>query len=745
MIPSRANLGVLAGIAFAAFALPISLEAQAVPADTVPRPRVGLALSGGAARGFAHAGVIEVLEGAGVPVDAIAGTSMGSVIGGLYASGFSTSQLRAVTAQVDWDRMFSDEPDRRNLPMERKTEAGRTLVTLPVREGLPRLPSSILTGQRISQLLAGLTWHVHPIDDFRDLPIPFVALATDVETGEAVVLDHGFLADAIRASLAIPSLFAPVQIDGRFLIDGGIARNLPSPDAADLGADIVICSDVTEPLAPADSLVSLLDILNQTISFRMVERRNRDAERCDILIQPDIEGIASADFGRAEAIVERGRAAARAALDSLRALGITGRAEPSGRATRKPVSDRVHVQAVRVSGLRRTPEGTLRGSLELRTPAVLSVRDVNEAVTRVYDTGLFQRVSYRLDPVPAADPSGASPDSAARVLVVDVEDEGQDWVGASYRYEGRYKASILATAALRNLLLNGTTLLADLRLGEQTRVAAEFQRRSGWDLAPLVLLRGEWKRSPFDLYEDGRRVSDPRVRVGLVEAFAGAGVGYAAIVGAAIKFEGTEADPADLVQDWAGGRQEYATLSGIARLDTRDRLTFPRRGVAVLGKTEWAEGTLWGGDEFSHHVLDLDASIPVSRVVSVRVRATAGTADGPDLPPAYLFFVGGSNDFYMYPDRHFSFAGLRVEERRGQHLQAALLGAQWEFLPDLFALGQLNAAALPEEWRIDAEDWFSGFGLGAGLRSRFGSVRLMVTGGEVSGGVRFEIDVGFAF
>jgi NTE family protein len=523
MIPSRANLGVLAGIAFAAFALPISLEAQAVPADTVPRPRVGLALSGGAARGFAHAGVIEVLEGAGVPVDAIAGTSMGSVIGGLYASGFSTSQLRAVTAQVDWDRMFSDEPDRRNLPMERKTEAGRTLVTLPVREGLPRLPSSILTGQRISQLLAGLTWHVHPIDDFRDLPIPFVALATDVETGEAVVLDHGFLADAIRASLAIPSLFAPVQIDGRFLIDGGIARNLPSPDAADLGADIVICSDVTEPLAPADSLVSLLDILNQTISFRMVERRNRDAERCDILIQPDIEGIASADFGRAEAIVERGRAAARAALDSLRALGITGRAEPSGRATRKPVSDRVHVQAVRVSGLRRTPEGTLRGSLELRTPAVLSVRDVNEAVTRVYDTGLFQRVSYRLDPVPAADPSGASPDSAARVLVVDVEDEGRDWVGASYRYEGRYKASILATAALRNLLLNGTTLLADLRLGEQTRVAAEFQRRSGWDLAPLVLLRGEWKRSPFDLYEDGRRVSDPRVRVGLVEAFAGAG------------------------------------------------------------------------------------------------------------------------------------------------------------------------------------------------------------------------------
>ncbi|MCL7960091.1 MAG: patatin-like phospholipase family protein, partial [marine benthic group bacterium] len=274
------------------------------------RPRIGLALSGGSARGFAHVGVLQVLEEAGVPVDAIAGTSMGSVVGGLYSSGLSTEELRAVAAEVDWDRMFSDAPDRRNLPVERKVEEGRTVFGLPIVDGAPRLPSGIVQGQRITQLLTGLTWHVHPVRDFRTLPVPFAAIATDAETGEAVVLDHGFLADAIRASLAIPSVFAPVEIEGRYLIDGGIVRNLPTPEVRALGADIVICSDVTKPLATADSLQTLVDILTQTMAFRTVERRDIDAELCDVMILPDIEGLNSADFASADEIIARGRAAA---------------------------------------------------------------------------------------------------------------------------------------------------------------------------------------------------------------------------------------------------------------------------------------------------------------------------------------------------------------------------------------------------------------------------------------------------
>ncbi len=714
------------------------------PVQDQARPRIGLALSGGSARGFAHVGVIEVLNEAGVPVDAIAGTSMGSVIGGLYASGLSTEELRAVASDVNWNRVFSDAPERRNLPVERKVEEGRTVLGLPIRKGVPKLPSGIIQGQRITQLLTGLTWHAHPVRDFRELPTPFVAVATDAETGEAVVLSHGFLPEALRASLAIPSVFAPVEIDGRFLIDGGVARNLPTPDVVDLGAELVICSDVTEPLATADSLQSLVDILSQTIAFRTVERRDRDAERCDVMIRPDIKGIASADFARAEEIMARGRTAAAAALDSLRALGIVGLPVEEEGGRREPLTDPAPVMAIRITGLDRTPEATVRRSLGIVAPDTVDVRKVNEAVSRVYDTGLFNRVSYRLDLAEAGEPGGlADPD--ARVLEVQVEDRARDWLGVGYRYDGRYKASILGTAALRNLLIGGSTVLAELRLGEQTLFAAEFQKRRGWKVAPLIGLRGEYRRSPFDLYEEGKRVAEPRVKVRYADAFLGLGIGYSTAIGVALKFESGESDEAELAPDWNGGKQTYFTLSGVLELDTHDRAMFPRSGVALRARTEWSEGALGSGDDFSHHVIDVDAVVPVSSSVSLRGRFTAGTNDGPDIPDYYKFFVGGANQFYLYPDRHTPFAGLRVGERRGQHLQAMQLGFQWEVRPNLFAIGRWNAAALPEDWRVDVSDYFTGFGIGGGLHSRFGSATLMLTGGEVADAVRLELDLGFPF
>ena len=701
------------------------------------RPRIGLALSGGSARGFAHVGVLQVLEEAGVPVDAIAGTSMGSVVGGLYSSGLSTEELRAIAAEVDWGRMFSDAPDRRNLPVGRKVEQGRTVFGLPIVDGSPRLPSGIVQGQRITQLLTGLTWHVHSVRDFRDLSVPFVAIATDAETGEAVVLDHGFLADAIRASLAIPSVFAPVEIEGRYLIDGGMVRNLPTPEVLALGADIVICSDVTKPLATADSLLTLVDILTQTMAFRTVERRDIDAELCDVMILPDIEGLNSSDFADAEEIIARGRAAAESALSELEGLGIIGLGNDRPEIEQNPLTEVARVSEVRVEGLERSSEASVRRSLGLDVPSEVDVRAVNAAISRVYDTGMFQRVSYRLDP---------APNGSDRVLTVRVKDEGRSWVGGSYRYEGRYKASILATAAVRNLLLPGSTLLADLRLGEQTRISAEIQKRFGWDVAPVIGVRGEYKHSPFDLYEDGNRVAEPRVKVGHLQGFLGLGLGYSTALGVAIKFEGVESEGAELVPDWSSEDRTYFTMSGVVKVDTWDRLAFPRSGIQVLGKTEWGDGALASdGGGFSQHMLDVDAAVPLSSAISLRGRAVVGTSDGADLPSQYLFFIGGANPFYLYPDRQFSFVGQRVMESRGRHLQMLNVGLQWEVTHNLFALARWNTAALPEEWRFDTDDFITGFGGGVGLTSRLGFARLMVTGGSNADAVHFEIDLGYLF
>jgi len=704
------------------------------------RPRIGLALSGGAARGFAHVGVLQAIEEAGVPIDVIAGTSMGSVIGGLYAAGLSTNELLDVAARVDWDRVFNDAPDRRNLPIERKVEEGRTAFSLPIVAGRPRLPSGIIEGQRISQVLTGLTWRVHPVRDFTKLPVPFAAVATDAETGEAVVLDRGFLPQAMRASLAIPSVFAPVEIDGRYLIDGGIVRNLPTPEVAALGADIIICSDVTRPLATADSLRTLVDILTQTMAYRTVERRDADAELCDVMIRPDIQGIESADFARALEIIARGRSAADTVLAELADLGLVGVVTPAAAADEDPWAERARIVEVRVKGLERSSETSVLRSLGLTVPADLGVRQVNDAVSRVYDTGMFESVSYRLDA-----PEGA-PGAGERILVLEVEDHGRSWVGAGYRYEARYKASILATAAVRNLLLRGSTLLADLRLGEQTRASAEYQKRWGLGVAPLFALQAEYKRSPFDLYVDGSRVTEPRVTVQHIKGFLGLGIGYAVEVGAAVKFEGVEADEADQIAGWNSGDHTYFTLAGLVKVDTRDRLAFPRSGVQVLGRAEWVDGSLSrSGDGFSQYQVSVDAAVPISRKVSLLGGVVAGTTQGSDVPPPYLFFIGGANPFYLYPDRQFSFAGQRVMEGRGHHVQLLDVDLQWEVLPNLFAIGRWNTAALPAEWRFDASDFITGFGIGAGATSRLGSAKLMLTGGSDADAERLEIDVGFLF
>src|SRR5207253_6684737 len=195
----------------------------------------------------------------------------------------------------------------------------RVVLTLPIYRGGVQLPKSVVPGQRIWELLTRLTWSAHGVHDFRRLPIPFAAVATDLETGRAVVLDHGFLPDAIRASMALPSVFAPVELGGAVLIDGGVVRNLPAQDARALGADVLICSDVTDPLEPRDSIVSLVDVLVQSVSFRVWDSEAEQRSKCDVVILPDVRGFSTFGFTRASEVIARGEVAARAALPRIEA------------------------------------------------------------------------------------------------------------------------------------------------------------------------------------------------------------------------------------------------------------------------------------------------------------------------------------------------------------------------------------------------------------------------------------------
>ena len=295
--------------------------------DAPLRPRVCLVLSGGGARGMAHIGVLEALEDLKIPIDCIAGTSMGAVVGGLYASGMSAHDIDRTMRSVDWQEAFRDAPPRRDLAFRRKQDDANFLVRLPLglKHGKILLPKGFIQGQKLQETLRQLTLPFSNTTDFDRLPTPFRAVTTDLESGAAVILDKGDLAIAMRASISAPGVFAPVDYEGRLLVDGGLAENLPIEVARSMHADVLIVSDVSFPLLNRAKLDTALTISNQMLAILVRKDTDRQLSTLgaqDVLIEPDVGSATQTDFAAAVGTITQGEVATRAALGKLAALGV---------------------------------------------------------------------------------------------------------------------------------------------------------------------------------------------------------------------------------------------------------------------------------------------------------------------------------------------------------------------------------------------------------------------------------------
>jgi NTE family protein len=718
---------------------------------------VGLVLSGGSARGFAHVGVIKVLEERGIVVDVITGTSMGSIIGGMYATGYGPELMLEVAGGADWEFLFNDAAARENLPFERKAEVGGYVFTLPIRDGRPRLPGGFIAGQRIGQFLGLLTWQEHPVRSFAELPVSYAAVATDAETGDAVRLDHGFLPRAIRASMAIPTVFEPVEIEGRLLTDGGVARNLPAEDALALGADVLICSDVSKPLLPADSLGSLLTLLDQTMSYRSWESTLKQRELCDVLILPNIAGLSSTAFDKAVEWAQRGEDAAREAITELATLvptgGDTSQHESVLRMKDDPAADSVYIAAIEVVGLEETTEKFVRDRLKLGDSSWVQLANLNAGVSRLFDTGRFRYVEYRLE---APDRGSPRPDLEARedagtvrVLELRVEEQSYAALGISYRYESRYKASLLVSAVATELFGQGSRIAGDLRIGDQAHIGARASKRFGHGPELILGAEAAYRRMPFDIYEGDLRISTPRSYVTDLALNVGLGLGNAIVLAGRIKAEHADNDEFAAVESvdsvFKGESQTFYTLGAALVVDSYDRPSFPRAGVGALAKGEWADRSIGSGLTFRHYTLDVHGAVPaVGRRLSFLGRLTLGASSG-EVPDHYVFFLGGTNGYYLFPDRQFPLAGLRVLQRNGLYVQMLQLGIQYEVHRNVLGRFRWNAGATMDEWRLDSDLLTYGFDLTLATVTRFGSAALALAALDLRSLPRVVIDVGFPF
>jgi NTE family protein len=463
------------------------------------RPRIGLVLSGGGARGAAHIGVLKVLEELHVPVDAIAGTSMGAVVGGLYASGLSAADIERVMTSVDWQDAFRDRPARKDLNFRRKLEDQNFLVKFPV--GIKgrrfRLPRGLVQGQKLAQILRSLTLPVAQIQDFDRLAIPFRAIATDIVTGDRVVIDHGDLTTAMRASLSAPGVFAPVESEGRMLVDGGLSSNLPIDVAREMGVDVLIVVDCGFPLLERGKLDSVATVSNQMLAILI--RHNTTEQRKsltdeDVTIDPALGDFSSLDFTEHAKAMRIGEQAARGASERLAALAVPA-AEfqriVDARAGYR--SDPPRIDFLRVEPGSERYAGAIQALFGDQVGKVAEPRRLGERVNELYGQGNLEIFDYRMVPRDPQDPAT----DYGLALSTRRNSWGPNYLRFGLQLQNDFEGNSSFNAAMRGTLAEitryGGEWVWDLQVGETPRAATEVYLPAGY--------RSRWFTAPHAQFE----------------------------------------------------------------------------------------------------------------------------------------------------------------------------------------------------------------------------------------------------
>ena len=466
-------------------------------------PKIGLVLSGGGARGLAHIGVLKILEEMRVPVHCITGTSMGAIVGGLYAAGLSPAEMESLVTSIPWNDAFKDKPSADQLSFRRKEDSANYRIDLNLGYGDGKLKTAkgFVQGQNLTTLLRKLLLHTEGIKSFDHLHIPFRAVAADIETGEEVVLGSGDLTAAIRASMSIPGFFAPVEIEGRMLVDGGIANNLPINVAKQMGAEILIVVDIGTPLRTRDNLSSMASITAQVMTIliqRNVAGQLKAIQPGDILIQPHLGNIGTTDFSRTEDAIKIGIAAADGIRGELSRLSATGDAYTSYLVRQRqtpgemPVIDYVALEKDKTA----LSQKYLASKIQTKEGEKLDLKTLDEDLNRLYGTDTFEQVNFRLE----------RKDNKTGLVFNPVEKSwGPTYLRFAFSWADNFQGESTYTigASIISTKLNslGAEWRNQFQIGDRPRVFSEFYQPMAFDTRFFIAPQVSYEERNVNIYK----------------------------------------------------------------------------------------------------------------------------------------------------------------------------------------------------------------------------------------------------
>lgn len=664
-----------------------SFAAERPEAKQARRPKIGLVLGGGGAKGAAHIGVLKVLEEQKIPVDYIAGTSMGAIIGALYASGLSAGELEKVITEIDWKDVFSGDPDRRDIDYRRKREDYDILtgLSLGIKDGKVVMPKGLIKDQKVNVLFEMLMLHTSDIHDFDKLPIPYRAVAADLETGEMVVIKGGRLADAARASMSVPGAFPPVELDGRLLIDGGIVRNLPVDIVREMGADIIICVDVDKPMMTRKELGNSLSILNQMLDIMMKKNVREQVKTLgpqDVYINPDLGELGSTDFSKGAEIAGLGEKAARGKIDSLRRYSVpdTEYAAFTARHHREQVREmKIASVKVEVEGETKIPPEVVASRLSVKPGDTVDIEKLKREAGIIYGTGDFERVDLNVK----------KEEDGYELLVKAKE---KSW-GPNYLRFGMALESDFKGGSQYNFLLDytrrwvnslGAEWKTQVNLGNPTGIYSEFYQplsvRGLFFVSPEV----EWKRQTYDVFDGKKRVAS--YLVNRYEGGVDLGIqpwmyGEARVGLRFAKFRASQRiGEVDLPEDHA----TRGAVVAAGRLDQLDNVNFPNKGYLAQAGILSSLKALGSTDEYYKVQGSVVGAFTYGKQ-TVLVSLAAGSHIGNELPFYDQFELGG----------FLHLSGLRSNQILGQSMALGRVityrKVGTSFIGDLYLGGSLES------------------------------------------------------
>ena len=723
------------------------------------RPKVGLVLSGGGAKGIAHIGVLKAIDSAGLKIDFVTGTSMGSIIGGLYSVGYSGNEIETITKKLNWDELLSSKPIYKYVSIDEKDEFGQYSAEVGIKNRKIKTATGLIDSQELWLILNRMFLPVYNVKDFSKFSIPFKCITTDLSNGQAIVISKGDIVKGVRASMAIPSVFTAVESDKTKLVDGGIVRNFPVKDIKEMGADIVIGVNLFTGLPDIEKLDNVLDVFYQITQYRDADDLVEEKKLCNLVIEPHLEKYSAGSFDATDSIMDIGNAVGKLYYPYFKKLADSLNAKYPIKYdpyNRLPKVESIVIDEIAYEGIEYTSKSLLLQKLAIKPGHSYTAKQINDGFRIAFASRYYDNIYYRLEPT--------SEGHAKLICIVKEKPLTQVKVGLSFHsFTG---PAVLLNLTMRDLLWDKSRTMGKFAIGENFRVLLEHKQIFGPKANNFFSLSWERQNLPLNRYDGDQKLFVYRISYSQFDFNYTRVLANDWSLSSGISYQKNNFTPeVNAGVSYRGNVSNYFAYLATESITT-DRPNFPTRGHlfyaqggVVFGRKAQIDETLDDGTsqdvssllnnvpDYYKFMVNFTKYNPLNKKLvlfytlqsSVAIKSQGFIVDN--------FYLGGIQQLFR---QQAAFAGINEQQINTTSLATGLLGMQYNFSGSLFLMGRANTGIYnfsteTKFWDSDTVDSINGFSLGLGYNLGFLPMELNAMYSPEIDKVYTHVKIGFVF